>query len=89
MQSDYKNLDCRNFAALDVVKGICHAKKELVFADGKTCELFDKLPKCKHCQHYHPSEEAYLGNCAAVSAQPLTYPDLCGVTCEHFAWNTA
>ena len=69
-----------------VAKGICHMRKQMVLADGQACPMFEKLPKCKHCAKYTPGEEAYLGTCAAWPSKPMTYPDLIGVTCEHFSW---
>jgi 4-hydroxyphenylacetate decarboxylase small subunit len=85
----YKNLDCRNYASLDVAKGICHMRKQIVLADGEACEMFEKLPKCKHCIKYSPGGEEYLGTCTASPRRPMTYPDLIGVTCEWFAWKNA
>lgn len=84
-----KHLDCRNFAPVDVVKGICHVSKELVSADGDTCDHFEKMPRCKFCQHYAPTREEFIGTCTATPGQLMTYPDLSGVTCEFFAWKQA
>jgi len=80
------HLDCRNYAPLDVAKGMCHVRKEIILADGTSCELFERLPKCKHCQYYTPGSEAYLGVCQAEATRAMTYPDLAGVTCEAFTW---
>jgi hypothetical protein len=38
MGNSCRNLDCRNYAPVDVVKGVCHASKLIVLADGETCE---------------------------------------------------
>ena len=86
MEQRLKHLDCRNFAPVDVAKGICHVKKQLILADGESCETFQKLPKCKHCQNYVPGEQGYIGICEASVARPMAYPDLIAVTCDHFAW---
>ena len=86
MEQPFKNLDCRNYAPLDVAKGICHVRKEIVMADDAACGTFDKLPKCKFCEKYIPGEEEYLGTCGATSSQPMIYPDLIAVTCEWFFW---
>jgi 4-hydroxyphenylacetate decarboxylase small subunit len=86
MDQTCRNLDCRNFAPVDVAKGICHATKQMVPADGKACKMFEKLPKCKYCKNYTPGEEEYLGTCAASPFRPMTYPDLAGVTCDAFSW---
>jgi hypothetical protein len=84
MERGFKHLDCWNYAPVDVVKGICHVRKRVVLADEGSCELFEKRPKCKHCTHYTPGEQAFLGICEASTSRPMTYPDLLGVTCEHF-----
>ena len=86
MAQTHKNVDCRNYAPVDVAKGICHVSKQMVLADGAACERFERLPKCKHCSEYAPGEEEHLGTCAASPTQPMTYPDLSGVTCEWFSW---
>lgn len=89
MEQTNRHMDCRNYAPVDVAKGICHARKEMVLADTEACELFTRLPKCKHCQHYIPGAEEYLGSCSAVKILPMTYPDLASVTCEWFTWQEA
>ncbi len=81
-----KNLDCRNYAPVDIVKGICHVSKELVSADGQTCDHFEKIPRCKFCQYYRPGTTEFIGVCTAAAGDPMTYPDLSSVTCELFAW---
>jgi 4-hydroxyphenylacetate decarboxylase small subunit len=78
-----RHLDCRNFAAVDVAKGICHRTKNAVPADGDRCEHFVAVPKCKLCDHFAASEQ-YLGACNASPHKPMTYPDLIAVTCEMF-----
>jgi 4-hydroxyphenylacetate decarboxylase small subunit len=89
MGQTHKNLDCRNYAPLDVAKGICHSRKQIVLADGEACELFETLPKCKHCNNYAPGGVEYLGICSASTSRPMAYPDLIAVTCEWFSWKEA
>ncbi len=86
MTPKYINADCRNYAPVDVAKGICHFSKQMVLADAATCEHFNKMPKCKFCRQYSASSEKYLGVCTAESIQPMTYPDLNAVTCQWFSW---
>ena len=81
--SPMKHMDCRNYAAVDVAKGICHRTKELVPADAGRCEHFVPMPKCKFCAHFSESEQ-FLGVCNGVRSKPVTYPDLIAVTCEMF-----
>jgi 4-hydroxyphenylacetate decarboxylase small subunit len=78
-----KHMDCRNFAAIDVAKGICHRTKELVLADADHCGHYVPIQKCKLCVHFAPGDQ-YLGACNAVPGKPMTYPDLITVTCEMF-----
>ncbi len=83
MNNNLKHMDCRNYAPLDVVKGICHRSKELVLADADHCEFFTATQKCKFCNHFVPANH-YLGTCNAVPSKAMTYPDLITVTCENF-----
>ncbi len=86
MDNACRNRDCRNYAPVDVVKGVCHATKETVQADGETCARFEKAPRCKFCGRFTPGPGEYSGVCEASPARPMTYPDLSGVTCEFFEW---
>jgi len=88
MEPIYQNLDCRNYAPVDVAKGICHARKQVVLADGDACELFDRLPKCRHCANYTRGPDEYLGICEATPTRPMAYPDLSAVTCDWIAWRS-
>jgi 4-hydroxyphenylacetate decarboxylase small subunit len=83
MNTVMQHMDCRNFAAVDVAKGICHRTKELVLADAEHCEHFVATQKCKFCDHFVAGDQ-YLGTCKAVSSKPMTYPDLITVTCKMF-----
>ncbi|MBN1946016.1 MAG: 4-hydroxyphenylacetate decarboxylase small subunit [Bradymonadales bacterium] len=80
----HSHMDCRNYASLDVTRGICHRTKEMVMAEGAGCEEFEPLPRCKLCVHYEPAETPYLGRCLAEQDRPMTYPDLAAVTCAWF-----
>ncbi len=84
MMNGCKHLDCRNYAPVDVAKGLCHRTKQLVLADDDHCEHFTATRKCKFCAHYIPGAEQFIGVCGAVPGKPMTYPDLITVTCEHF-----
>jgi 4-hydroxyphenylacetate decarboxylase small subunit len=79
-----KHCDCRNYAPVDVVKGICHRTKNLIMGDDTQCEHFVQLAKCKVCSNYTASTEEYMGTCNAEAGKPWTYPDLIAVTCESF-----
>lgn len=83
MPENLKHMDCRNYAPLDVVKGICHRCKELVRADDDHCEFFVAIQKCKLCNHFIAGDR-YLGICVGAPSRPMTYPDLIAVTCQSF-----
>jgi 4-hydroxyphenylacetate decarboxylase small subunit len=83
MKTALTHMDCRNFVAIDVAKGMCHRTKDTILADDEHCEHFTALPKCKFCDHFALTAE-YLGTCNAASNKPMTYPDLVAVTCEMF-----
>lgn len=85
MANECKHSDCRNYAPVDVAKGICHRTKDLVLADGNHCEQFTATQKCKFCSHYTAGTERFIGICEAARTRPMTYPDLTTVTCEQFA----
>ncbi len=87
INDNLKHMDCRNYASLDVVKGICHRSKELVRADDDHCECFVATHKCKFCDHFIAGEH-YLGRCDAVESRPITYPDLITITCQSFVFRT-
>lgn len=84
MEENLKHMDCRNYAAVDVAKGICHRTKELMLADAAHCEHFVATQKCKFCLHFVAGYH-YCGTCGATSGKPMTYPDLITVTCQNFA----
>jgi len=80
--------DCRNYAPLDVVKGICHRTKDVVGADDVHCDHFDRLPRCRHCSLFEIDSPSPLGLCGASRSKPMAYPEMVAVTCESFAWKS-
>ncbi len=77
--------DCRNFAPVDVVKGVCHVHKQMVMIDSPVCESYKMLPKCENCNNFKPdSAQADLGVCQAETTEPWTYAELNAVTCEQY-----
>ena len=81
-----QHMHCRNYAPLDVVKGICHRSKDIVPADETACEYFDLLPRCSHCSCYSEVKDSTLGVCGADDNKPMTYPELVATTCTSFEW---
>lgn len=43
---------CQNFCPIDVAKGICRLKGEIIMADTPVCENFSEKPRCGLCYHY-------------------------------------
>jgi len=84
MSKNQRHCDCRNYAPVDVMKGICHRTKDLILGDEDQCLHFVQLPKCRVCANYTAAQEEYMGTCNADPAKPWTYPDLIAVTCESF-----
>jgi 4-hydroxyphenylacetate decarboxylase small subunit len=83
-QQLFRHCDCRNYAPVDVVKGICHRTKDLILGDDNQCQEFVQLSKCKFCSNFTSSTEEYMGTCNAETTKPWTYPDLIAVTCDSF-----
>lgn len=83
MNTQLKHMDCRNYAPVDVLKGVCHRTKELVLADDEHCEHFAATQKCKFCKRFVATGQ-YLGTCDAMPGKPMMYPDLIAVTCDEF-----
>lgn len=81
---EHKHNDCRNFVTVDVAKGICRRRNEMVAIDTPTCEHFEALAKCKNCAFFKNGHADGLGTCEATDARPWTYPELIAVTCEMY-----
>lgn len=86
MSESSKHMHCRNYASIDVVKGVCRLTKGVTYGDDAACSSFDCLPRCAECKLYTPGEAQYTGTCSATPDAPMTYPDLVAVTCEWFEW---
>ena len=86
MTTNLQHLHCRNYAPIDVIKGICHRTKQSILADDPACSLLERLPRCRECKLYSDGEAEHLGTCGATDDHPMTYPDLVAVTCEWFEW---
>jgi 4-hydroxyphenylacetate decarboxylase small subunit len=87
MTTKLNHRDCRNFAAIDVTKGICHRTQDVVLGDTEQCAEFDRLPKCNNCKQFTPTPGAVeLGVCGASNQDPkfFAYPDMAAVTCEMY-----
>jgi 4-hydroxyphenylacetate decarboxylase small subunit len=80
----HRHCDCRNYAPVDVVKGICHRTKDMILGDENQCAHYVQLSKCKFCGNFTAATEDFMGTCNAEASKPWTYPDLIAVTCESF-----
>ncbi|MDQ7827140.1 MAG: 4-hydroxyphenylacetate decarboxylase small subunit [Candidatus Eremiobacteraeota bacterium] len=80
-ESAARHRDCRNFAPVDVIKGICHMTEETVSADEGSCPSCICLPRCRECLNYEEAS-AGLGKCAASVTGFFAYEEMAAVTCE-------
>jgi 4-hydroxyphenylacetate decarboxylase small subunit len=90
MTTKLNHRDCRNFAPIDVTKGICHRTKDLVLADNEQCEEFSLLPKCNNCKQFAATADAIeMGICKVSAHEPkfYAYPDMVAVTCDKYTAN--
>ena len=83
-KNENRHCDCRNYAHVDVVKGICHRTKQMVSGDEAQCPHFTALAKCRNCANYTSAKEEFLGVCQAEASKPWTYPDLIAITCKQY-----
>lgn len=82
--------DCRDFAPIDVVKGMCHATKTIVLGDAEQCSDFNLMPKCKNCAMFTADTKTVeMGICEASAMEPkfFAFPDMVSVTCEFYKQN--
>lgn len=87
MTTTFNHRDCRNYAPVDVAKGICHLTKEMVQADAEQCSDFTLMPRCKHCKHFAADAAVHeMGTCEVSTHVPkfFAYPDMVSVTCEQY-----
>lgn len=90
MTTKLNHRDCRNFAPVDVSKGICHRTKEMVVGDSEQCQEFVLMPKCNNCKLFNPTTDAIeMGICLASKQEPkfFAYPDMVAVTCDQYKAN--
>ena len=76
------HIDCRNYLATDVFKGICKRDKNNILADDASCEHYENVAKCRHCSNYSPQDE-YLGKCKETA---MAYAEMTAFTCTEFDW---
>ena len=75
-----KHSDCIYFVNIDVFKGMCKRDKNIIKADDKACDYFERGRKCKFCSHFQLIEEE-TGTCMDTYD---AYPEMFAVTCYDF-----
>ena len=85
-KENLNHMDCRNFIAIDVAKGMCHANGDkIILADGPICPKYQEMPKCKFCSQFTNPDDKGIGMCEGFKVKDWTYADLKAGTCEHFS----
>ena len=87
MHINLAHRDCRNFAPIDVVKGICHRDKDERAADEPACTRFELLPRCRDCARFEQDRKIVgSGVCLASDAIPpfMAYADMVARLCEDY-----
>lgn len=77
--------DTRNYAPIDVTKGMDLITKQIVMADAAAPNDAQIMPKCKFCKNFKETD-AFMGTCKAAMNEPdfFAYPDMVAVTCEMY-----
>jgi len=77
--------DVRNYAPIDVTKGIDLVTKQVVLADAEAPDGYEPMPKCKFCRQYTPQDD-YLGTCDASQNSPkfMAYGEMTSPMCEMY-----
>lgn len=77
--------DTRNYAPIDVRKGIDYLTGEIVAADVEAPKGYEVMPKCKNCANFKEDGEQ-MGICEASMGNPkfFAYPDMVAVTCDMY-----
>jgi len=77
--------DTRNYAPIDVTKGMDLLTKQIVMADAQAPEGYEVMPKCKFCKNFKETD-TFMGTCEASMNEPrfIAYPDMVAVTCEMY-----
>jgi 4-hydroxyphenylacetate decarboxylase small subunit len=77
--------DCCNYAPLDADKGLCLMSKDVILADGQSCEQFSLLPRCRCCVHYQPdANQPQVGICKRSPNLFMAYADMTAKTCADY-----
>jgi len=85
MNVEQPHRDCRNFAPLDVVKGICHLTEEIILAGTPSCFRFERLPRCHSCSHYKTDGVTMgVGECGASPQAFMAYGEMAASTCASY-----
>lgn len=83
-KDSFKHNDCRNFVAVDVVKGICRITNKLVFIDTDVCPKFEAVAKCKNCTNFLEPDKDNIGTCKCSSVGYWTFGENFALNCEGY-----
>lgn len=75
--------DTRNYASIDVIKGIDLLTGKKVLADDLAPEGYEAMPKCKFCKNYKVKDN-YLGTCGCSTNGFMAYGEMKATTCQSF-----
>jgi 4-hydroxyphenylacetate decarboxylase small subunit len=85
-KTELNHTDCRNFIAIDVAKGMCHANGDtIILIDGPVCAQYIELAKCKFCSKFTGVDEKGIGTCEGFKVINWAYADLRATACENFS----
>lgn len=81
------HIECWNYQAIDVVKGVCLKHNTMVDWQGPACESFTCKPRCEHCSSFANPDEDNIGTCTGLSdGEYWTLGSRAATTCEGFAF---
>lgn len=77
--------DARNYAPIDVTKGMDLLTKKIVLADEEAPKGYERTEKCKFCKKFKETD-TFIGTCEASMSEPkfIAYPDMIATTCNMF-----
>ncbi len=84
------HMECWNYQAIDVVKGVCLKHNNIVDWQGEACPFFVQKPRCEHCASFSNPDEDNIGTCTGLSdGSYWTLGSRSATTCEGYCAATA
>lgn len=79
------HIDCWNYQAIDVVKGVCLKHGGIVEWQGDVCGAYVRKPTCAYCQNFSEPDEDNIGTCTGLSDNShWTLGSRSATTCEGY-----